>query len=71
MNKEGHLGIIKDTQQPIKKVEKIELNANLLKSTQKLAGKQQKETHGKNVSYTPLAASNRLNSQQSVHNSFN
>ena len=35
MNKEGHLGIVKNTQQPIKKVDKIELNANLLKSTQK------------------------------------
>ena len=35
MNKEGHLGIVKNTQQPIKKVDKIELNPNLLRSSQK------------------------------------
>jgi len=33
MNKEGHLGIVKNTQQPIKKVDKIELNPNLLRSS--------------------------------------
>lgn len=35
MNKEGHLGIVKRTNQPIDKVKKIELNQNLLKSGQK------------------------------------
>lgn len=35
MNKEGHLGIVKRTNQPIEKIKKIELNQNLLKSSQK------------------------------------
>lgn len=63
MNKEGHLGIVKNTQQPVKKVDKIELNANLLKSTQKQTLQPMADQQVKSVSYTPLAASNRLNSQ--------
>jgi len=31
MSKEGHIGIVKNTNQPIKKVIKLELNSNLLK----------------------------------------
>lgn len=30
MNKDGHLGVVKNTNQPIKKVKKIELNQHLL-----------------------------------------
>ena len=34
MNKEGHLGIVKNAQQPIvKKIDKIDLNQNLLKQS--------------------------------------
>jgi len=32
MNKEGHLGVVKNTNKPIvKKIEKVELSQNLLK----------------------------------------
>ena len=62
MNKEGHLGIVKDTRQPIKKVDKVELNASLLKSTQKQSMQQAADQQMKSLSYTPLAASsNRQN----------
>jgi len=30
MNKEGHIGIVKNTNQPIKKVDKVELNQELI-----------------------------------------
>ena len=30
MSKEGHIGIVKNTNQPIKKVDKVELNHELL-----------------------------------------
>jgi hypothetical protein len=29
MNKEGHLGIVKNVNQPIKKVDKVDLNTHL------------------------------------------
>ncbi len=35
MNKEGHIGIVKNTNQPIKKVDKVELNQELINSTSK------------------------------------
>ena len=36
MNKEGHIGIVKNTNQPIvKKVEKVNLNQSLIKQTSK------------------------------------
>ena len=38
MNKEGHLGIVKNAQQPIvKKIDKIDLNQNLLKQSIKFS----------------------------------
>lgn len=38
MNKEGHLGIVKNAQQPIvKKIDKIDLNQNLLKQSLKFS----------------------------------
>ena len=36
MNKEGHLGVVKNTHQPIiKKMRKVEINSNLLRPNQK------------------------------------
>ena len=32
MNKDGHIGIVKNTNQPIKKVDKVDLNPLLHKS---------------------------------------
>ena len=38
MNKEGHLGIVKNAQQPIvKKIDKIDLNQNILKQSLKFS----------------------------------
>jgi len=35
MDKEGHIGVVKNAAQPIKKVEKIELNQMIMKNPNK------------------------------------
>ena len=57
MNKEGHLGIVKNAQQPIiKKIDKVEISKNLIKSSAKKAG--ELSPSYKN-SHTPLAGQGR------------
>jgi hypothetical protein len=63
MNKDGHIGIVKNTQQPIvKKVEKVDINQNLLKQSLK-----QTQSYSANKSsYTPLviASGSRVQTEQ-------
>lgn len=59
MNKEGHLGIVKNANKPIKKIDKIELNGALIKSDSKHSALVKVDHMIPNASVTPMAASNR------------